>query len=158
MLTLVCDPKWSQVKEEQEEKMTQKQWIFSDYDLSHLQFALATEINDLRGRNGNARHIEAVEDLASRLQAIREATGRVYYENKDDMEGEPCEQLLVSLIEKPEDRWDDPYTVIPVRDRWAVVTKQTTVPVGEKTYTQKTHAYRANRRLNAAAREARAEA
>ena len=138
--------------------MTQKQWILSNLDLSHLQMALATELDLYRkSTRPSPHHLKNLEELAAKLAAIRENTAHVYY-NENDMDGEPCEQLLVTLIDQQySDWWDEyPYTVIPSGEKWAVVDKNTLRPVGEKTYSQKTHAYRANRRLNAAARENRA--
>lgn len=139
--------------------MTQKQWILSSLDLSHLQMALATEIHLHRN---SARpvphHLRNLEDLASRLETIRENIGRVY-SGDDDMDGEPCERLLVTLIEQSySDWWDeDPYTVVPVGDQWGVFLKAAPlIPVGEKLHSQSTHAHRAKRRLNAAARERKA--
>lgn len=139
--------------------MTQKQWILSNLDLSHLQMALATEIEMHKQGRIVEHHLKSLEYLAAKLAAIQEATAREY-NNEDDMVGTPCEKLLVTLIDHAYDDWwdENPYTVIPVGKKWAVVDKNTLRPVGEKTYTAKTHAYRANRRLNAAAREARAEA
>jgi hypothetical protein len=159
----LSDHKWSLREHEQEEMMAQKQWLFSDYDLSNLQLALATEIDRLRSRERPVQHhLKNLEKLAEKLAAIREATGRVF-NSDDDMDGEPCEQLLVSLIEKEVGgRWEDPYTVIPVGKRWAVVLKADPGqhPQGEKTHPHSTHAYRACRRLNAAywENEARAAA
>jgi len=130
--------------------MTQKQWLFSDLDLAHLQMALATEINVHKQGRIVAHHLQNLEELAAKLAAIREGTGREY-DDEEDMIGAPCEQLLVTLIPKDYERWEEPYTIIPVGAKWAVAHKATLErPVGEKLYTQRTHAYRACRRLNAA--------
>jgi hypothetical protein len=139
--------------------MTQKQWIFSNLDISHLQMALAAEIESHKQGRIVAHHLKNLEGLAAKLAAIQEATARAYYD-EEDMDGTPCEQLLVTLIEQEVDeRWEDPYTVIPIGNRWAVVLKTNLErPIGEKTHTHATHAHRAKRRLNIAAREARAEA
>src|SRR5436189_368329 len=103
--------------------------------------ALATEIHLHRNSvRPVPHHLRNLEDLASRLETIRENIGRVY-SSDDDTNGEPCEQLLVTLVEQSySDWWDeDPYTVIPVGDQWAVVMKAAPlIPVGEKIYPQST--------------------
>lgn len=138
--------------------MTQKQWILSDLDLSHLQMSLATEINVHEQGRIVAHHLQNLEELAAKLAAIRTATGREY-DDEEDMAGTPCEQLLVTLIPKDYERWEEPYTVIPVGAKWAAAHKESLErPVGEKLYTQRTHAYRACRRLNTAYWENKAEA
>lgn len=139
--------------------MTQKQWLFSNLDLSHLQMAMTTEI-DLHRNSARPvpHHLKNLEELAAKLAAIREGTGREY-DDEEDMVGTPCEQLLVTLIPKDYERWEEPYTVIPVGAKWAAAHKESLErPVGEKLYTQRTHAYRACRRLNTAFWENKAEA
>lgn len=136
----------------------QKQWLFSDLDLARLQMALATEINVHKQGRIVAHHLRNLEDLAAKLAAIREGTGREY-DDEEDIAGTPCEQLLVTLIPKDYERWEEPYTIIPVGTKWAVAHKATLErPVSEKLYTQRTHAYRACRRLNNAFWENKAEA
>ena len=136
---------------------TQKQWILSSLDLSHLSMAVATEIALHKQSRIVAHHLQNLEELAAKLAAIQEATGRIY-NSDDDMEGEPCERLLITLIgQEYSDQWhENPYTVIPSGNKWAVVYQQPLRLVGEKTYAQRTHAYRACRRLNAAHWEGKA--
>lgn len=137
--------------------MAQKQWLLSNPDLSHLRMALATEIDQHRKSvRPVPHHLENLEELASKLDAIRENTAREF-SNENDMDGQVCEQLLVTLIPMSYDDWrrEDPYTVVPIGKKFAVVLKSNPGrPVGEKTYTHATHAHRARRRLNEAAREA----
>ena len=72
----------------------------------------------------------------------------------------PAERVVLSLVENSGEWWSDPYAVVPVagqtvsKQRWTVVEKGAFRPVAEKTYSQKTHAYRAARRLNEAACQA----
>lgn len=129
----------------------QKQWLLSYYDLGNIQTALATEIQSHKQGRVVAHHLKNLEELLEKVTAIMVATEHDYGEN--DEYGEISEQLLVSLIPKEYERWEEPYTVIPIGAgaKWGVVYKDTVSrPVGEKLYTQPTHAYRACRRLNAA--------
>ena len=98
-------------------------------------------------------HKRQIDDLIEKITAIMVATGRVYDENDKDDDGTISERLLVSLVPADvNERWEEPYTVIPVGKRWAVVLKADPGqrPQGEKTHPHSTHAYRACRRLNAA--------
>lgn len=134
--------------------MTQKQWILSILDLSHLSMSVATEIESHKQGRIVEHHLRNLEELAAKLAAIRENIARVY-SDENDMDGEPCERLLVTLIDQQySDWWDEePYTVIPVGEKYAVVCKDTLRPVNEQLYKHSTHAYRACRRLNADYRE-----
>lgn len=90
--------------------------------------------------------------LLEKITAIMVATERDYGESCNENDGVISEQLLVTLIPKDiNERWEEPYTVAPIGTKWAVVHKETLErPVGEKLYTQATHAHRAKRRLNVA--------
>ena len=139
--------------------MDQKQWLL-DYDcLQDLLFGLDTEIKRIEA-NGivDSLHLKKQKELVSTIQNIIDNTAWEY-----DEEGErlrPAERVVISLIENSGEWWSDPYAVVPVtgrtldKQRWSVVEKGSFRPVGEKMYTQKTHAYRRCRQLNAAARDA----
>lgn len=131
----------------------QKQWLLSYSDLGTLQNALGREASRMEdpALAHLVSHKHQINELIEKIAAIMEATGRVYDENEKDDDGVISERLLVTLVPAdPNERWDEPYTVIPSGKKWAVVYKETVRPVGEKLYTQATHAYRACRRLNAA--------
>src|SRR5436309_8053527 len=128
----------------------QKQWLLEHSDLGNIQVALHREVRRLEDVAPHlVSQIRQLNELIEKIAAIMAATGRVYKENDMDDDGAVNERLLVTLIPmlEPSERWNDPYTVIPVGDKWAVVYKETVErPVGEKLYTQRTHAYRACRR------------
>lgn len=132
----------------------QKQWLFSYYDLGNIKDALWREQSRMEdpALMHLVSHRRQINELIEKVAAIMGAAGRIYKEDDKDDEGTISERLLVSLIPADvNERWEDPYTVIPVGAKWAVVYKDTVSrPVGEKLYTQDTHAYRACRRLNAA--------
>lgn len=132
----------------------QKEWLFGYYDLGNIQRALLME--QTRMEDPTLAHLVShkrqINDLIEKITAIMVAAERDYGESEDENDGVISEQILVTLIPKDiHERWEEPYTVIPVGTKWAVVHKETlSRPVGEKLYTQSTHAYRACRRLNAA--------
>jgi hypothetical protein len=138
--------------------MTQKQWLL-DYDrLWDILHSLGTEIDRLRA-NGSAGslHFQKLEEFQELIKTVIGNTEWAY----DEETGErlhPIERVVISLVENSGEWWSDPYAVVPVagqtmgKQRWAVVEKGSFRPVGEKTYSQKTHAYRACRRMNEAAR------
>lgn len=140
--------------------MDQKQWLL-DYDcLRDLLFALDTEINRIKA-NGivDSLHLKKQEELQNVLRAAIENTTWIY----DEETGErlqPAERIVLSLVEDSGEWWSDPYAVVPAagqttgKQQWAVVEKGSFRPVGEKVYTQRTHAYRRCRQLNTAARDA----
>ncbi len=131
----------------------QKQWLFSYYDLGNIADALGREATRMEdpALSHLVSHKRQISELIEKITAIMVATERDYGESDDVNDGVISEQILVSLIPKDYERWEEPYTIIPVGTKWAVVHKATLErPVGEKLYTQRTHAYRACRRLNAA--------
>jgi hypothetical protein len=133
----------------------QKQWLFSSYDLGNINNALAREASRMEdpALAHLVSHKRQINELIEKITAIMVATGRIYDENDKDDDGVIGERLLVTLVPvNPNERWEDPYTVVPVGKRWAVVLKDDPGqhPQGEKTHPHSTHAYRACRRLNAA--------
>lgn len=130
----------------------QKQWLFSYYDLGNINNALASEANRMEAPElaHLVSHRRQINELIEKLTAIMVATERDYGDGSDK-DGVISEQLLVTLIPKYiNERWEEPYTVIPSGKKWAVVYKDTVRPVSEKLYPHATHAYRACRRLNVA--------
>lgn len=130
----------------------QKKWLFSYYDLGNINNALAREASRMEdpALAHLVSHRRQINELIEKITSIMVATERDYGDGSDN-DGVISEQLLVTLIPKyMNERWEEPYTVIPSGKKWAVVYKDTVRPVGEKLYTQPTHAYRACRRLNAA--------
>jgi hypothetical protein len=140
----------------------QKQWLFSYYDLGNIQDALGREASRIEAPElaHLVSHRRQINELIEKITAIMVATERDYGESCDENDGVISEQVLVTLIPKDiNERWDEPYTVVPAGAKWAVVHKETIErPVGEKLYTQYTHAHRAKRRLNVAFWENKAHA
>ena len=130
----------------------QKQWLLSYYDLGNIGNALAREATRMEdpALSHLVSHKRQINELIEKITAIMVATGRDYGDSSDDNDGIISEQILLTLIPKNiNERWEEPYTVIPTGNKWTVVYKETLDrPVGEKLYTQATHAYRACRRLN----------
>src|SRR5579883_3460041 len=134
--------------------MEQKQWLLDHDCLRDLVFALDTEMKRIEA-NGiiDSLHLKKQKELQDVLLAAIENTAWIY----DEETGErlrPAERVVISLVENSGEWWSDPYAVVPAGQRWAVIEKGSFRPVGEKTYPHKTHAYRACRRLNEAARQA----
>ena len=131
----------------------QKQWLFGYYELGNIQQALLLERTRMEAPElaHLVSHTRQINELIEKITAIMVATERDYGDGSDE-DGVISEQLLVTLVPKYiNERWEEPYTVIPVGSKWSVADKHTLGrPVGEKLYTQSTHAYRACRRLNAA--------
>lgn len=140
----------------------QKQWLFSYYDLGNINNALGREASRMEdpALAHLVSHKRQINELVEKITAIMVAAERDYGESSDVNDGVISEQILVTLIPKDiNERWEEPYTIIPVGTKWAVVFKETVErPVSEKLYTQRTHAYRACRRLNAAYWENEAKA
>jgi hypothetical protein len=156
--TKYCDQKWS-LNQEKGYDMTQKQWLMDHEHLWDIVFALGTEIERIQA-NGivDSLHLKKLEELRELFKAMIESAEWEY----DEETGErlrPSERVMLSLVPHSGEWWSDPYAVVPVagqtmgKQRWAVVEKGSVRAVGEKTYPQKTHAYRACRRLNDAARQ-----
>jgi hypothetical protein len=151
-------------KKNRRKTVTQKQWLFSYYDLGDIANALGREASRMEdpALAHLVSHKRRINELLEKLTAIMVSAERDYGESTDENDGVISEQVLVTLI--PQDvneRWDEPYTVVPIGEKWAAVHKETVErPVGEKLYTQYTHAHRAKRRLNTAywKNKARAEA
>jgi hypothetical protein len=142
--------------------MTQKQWLMEHEHLWDLVFALGTEIERIKANDGvDSLHLKKLKKLRELFQAMIENAEWEYHEDTGERH-RPAERVMISLIPHSDDWWSDPYAVVPVagqtatmgKQRWAVLEKGAGRPVGEKTYSQKTHAYRACRRLNDAARQA----
>jgi hypothetical protein len=136
--------------------MEQKQWLIDHQNLWDIFFALDHAINSQRTDSLQQKKLKELQDV------FRTALDNAAWEY-DEETGErlrPTERVMISLVEHSGDWWSDPYAVVPVagqtasmgKQRWAVIEKGAGRPVGEKTYSQKTHAYRACRRLNDAAR------
>lgn len=138
--------------------MDQKQWLIDHQNLWDIFFALGHAIDSHRPDSLQQKKLKELQDV------FRAALDNADWE-LDEETGEPrqpTERVMISLIPHSGDWWSDPYAVVPVagqtasmgKQRWAVVEKGAGRPVGEKTYSQKTHAYRACRRLNDAAFQA----
>jgi hypothetical protein len=134
----------------------QKQWLIDFQNLWDIFFALGTAIENQPPDSLQQKKLKELQDV------FRAALDNAEWEYAEDT-GErlrPGERAMISLVPDSGEWWSDPYAVIPVagqtpamgKQRWVVMEKGAGRPVGEKTYSQKTHAYRACRRLNDAAR------
>ena len=136
--------------------MEQKQWLIDHQNIWDIFFALSHEID--RQRPDSLQQKKLVE-LQNVFRAALDNADWEYDEETGERR-QPTERVMISLVPHSGDWWSDPYAVVPVagqtasmgKQRWAVIEKGAGRPVGEKTYSQKTHAYRACRRLNDAAR------
>ncbi len=134
-----------------------KQWIVSDLELNILVMALHADCREIEADTttftdqDKRKLINDRQELAARLAEIRDAIRKDW----DDEGWVSRDQVVIRIAQKP---GDEPYTIAPWGpDRWVVVAKEDPDrPVGEHIYTQKTHAHRAKRRLNSAARHMQA--
>lgn len=132
-------------------------WILSERDLEYLSQALHREIVQTEQTEKEGLPETSAQQFQEYLQELRDLAARL-----SEIHNAVCQQdgawaehdlAMVRITHQLE---SEPYTIAPWGpDRWIVVAKDDPAcrPVNQRYYTAKTHAHRAKRRLNKAARQ-----
>jgi hypothetical protein len=125
----------------------QRQWLIEYDHVQQIIIALMTEIErqESNGVSAESLHMVYLRDLRDLISQVSEGMRWVQDEQGERLH--PADRVVLSVVEKSGEWWDQPYAVVPVSPGgWAIIEKSLFRAL--KRYRSKKQAFRACRQLN----------